>query len=88
MEWISYVNPTIRLVVKKAIDVDANDIAAAEADVLIGEESIGCGSLRNSRRDGLKLKYDVRIGKNNFSYKLGHLAVQDFSVDCSNRITD
>jgi hypothetical protein len=82
LEWVSYLEPTTRLIAKKSIDVNSNNQTAAEAGKLKGEQSIGCCSLENIRWEGLKLKYEIQIAKRMFFCELNHLAEKNFNVDC------
>jgi hypothetical protein len=86
LEWTSYINPTMRLAAKKSIDVNSNKQTATEAGKLEGERSIGCCRLSNVRWEGLKLKYDARIGEKIFYCELNRLAERNFDVDCKDRI--
>jgi hypothetical protein len=77
----------MRLVAKKSIDVNSNDRTAAEARKLEGEQSIGCCSLENIRWEGLKLRYDIQIGKKMLFCGLNHLTEKNFKVDCKAALT-
>jgi hypothetical protein len=85
LEWISYLEPTMRLIAKKSIDVNSNNLTADEAKKMAGEQSIGCCSLENIRWEGLNLKYEIQIEKKMFFCELNHLTEKDFNVDCKEK---
>jgi hypothetical protein len=88
LEWVSYLEPTMRLIAKKSIDVNSNNRTADEAEKLEGEQSIGCCSLDNIRWEGVKLKYDIRIGKKMFFCALNYLNEKNFSADCKESLDE
>jgi hypothetical protein len=86
LEWVSYIDPTMRLLAKKSIDVNSNDQTASAAGKLEGEPGIGCCSRENIHWQGLRPKYDMQVGKKMFHCELNRLAEKKFGVDCKDSI--